>query len=130
MDLENLGANPEQIKQLISLLSALLPSDKPKTADVPEEEEEDISPIKTKKVRQNKKKSVNKFLNMPEANMHKDDIEIDKKLQKFPPTARNRPSNLVSITCRVCGKQEEIASVLASESRGRYKCNQCSTNPG
>lgn len=130
MDLENLGANPEQIKQLISLLSSLLPSENTKKTATAEDADEPNSAIKTKKVRQNKKKSVNKFLNMPEANMHKDDIEIDKKLQKFPPTARNRPSSLVSVTCRVCGKSEEIPTVLASESRGRYKCNQCSTNPG
>lgn len=129
MDLENLASNPEQIKQLISLLSSLLPKDQIGIVeqDTPEEQE---SVIRTKKVKQDKKRSVNKFLAMPESKMHKDDIEIDKKLQKYPPTARNRESALVDVTCRVCGKIEKIASVLASESRGRYKCNQCSTNPG
>jgi hypothetical protein len=129
MDLENLASNPEQIKQLISLLSSLLPKDQANVMeqDPPEEPE---SVIRTKKVKQDKKRHVNKFLAMPESKMHKDDVEIDKKLQKYPPTARNRESALVEVTCRVCGKTEEIASLLASESRGRYKCNQCSTSPG
>jgi hypothetical protein len=129
MDLENLAGNPEQIKQLIFLLSSMLPKDQANVADQdPPEEPESV--IKTKKVRQDKKRYVNKFLAMPESKMHKDDVEIDKKLQRFPPTARNRESTLVEVTCRVCGKTEEIASLLASESRGRYKCNQCSTSPG
>lgn len=129
MDLENLAGNPEQIKQLISLLSSLLPKDQANVIeqDPPEEPE---SVIRTKKVKQDKKRNVNKFLAMPESKMHKDDVEIDKKLQRYPPTARNRESTLAEVTCRVCGKTEEIASVLASESRGRYKCNQCSTSPG
>lgn len=129
MDLSKLTGNPEQIKQLISLLSALLPEDIEEEKPSTQKKKIKESPIKTKKAKRTDQ-TENKFLSMPEARMHKDDVEIDKKLQKYPPTARNRPSNMVEVTCRVCGKSEEIASVLASESRGRYKCNKCSSNPG
>jgi len=128
MDLNELAKNPDQIKALIGLLSSLLPDQQN-----PSEEEADDIPdnaIKTKKARQNKKKFVNKFLNMPEAKMHKEDTEIDKLLQVHPPTARQRDANLIDVTCRVCGKKETVAASLATESRGRYKCNTCSTNAG
>lgn len=128
MDLNELAKNPDQIKALINLLSSLLPSQ----SSQPEDDEGDVpeNAIKTKKAKQNKKTFVNKFLSMPEAKMHKEDTQIDKLLQVHPPTARQRDANLISVTCRVCGKQETVAASLASESRGRYKCNTCSTNAG
>lgn len=71
----------------------------------------------------------NKFLNMREAIMHKDDTEIDKKLNRIPPTQRSRRFQYVDVKCRVCGKTEKVTPGLA-ESRDRYKCNRCSASPG
>lgn len=76
-----------------------------------------------------KKKFINKFLNMREASMHKDDTLIDKKLNKVPPTQRTRNFEYVKVKCRVCGKEEKVIPALA-EARDRYKCNKCSTSPG
>jgi hypothetical protein len=127
MDLNDLSKNPEQIKNLITLLTALLPKD---DQAIEEDEQDNGSVIKSKKARQNKKKFVNKFSTMPEAQMHKEDIAIDKLLQVHPPTARQRPANMIDVRCRVCGKEETVPNSLATESRGRYKCNACSTNAG
>lgn len=127
MDLNDLAKNPEQIQALITLLSSLLPKDQ-ESDD--EDYNDDTHNIKTKKVKRDKKKSVNKFLSMPEAKMHKEDTAIDKLLQVHPPTARQRKAPLVKVQCRVCGKKETVAATLATESRGRYKCNTCSTTPG
>lgn len=125
MNLDDLAKNPEKIKDLIGLLSALLPKDSPEET---EEDDEDTMPVKSKKINI-KKKRVNKFLSMPECSMHKDDIEIDKKLQKYPPTARNRPVNFVDVRCRVCGKQDKVSENLV-DSTERYKCNNCARSPG
>lgn len=130
MNLEELSKNPERIKDLISLLSSLLPNDINNTADVSKEEEEpeEAMPIKSKKIN-TKKKRTNKFMDMPEAGMHKDDCEIDKKLQKYPPTLRNRPANFIDVRCRVCGRTEKVSDNLV-DSAERYKCNNCATSPG
>ena len=66
---------------------------------------------------------------MPECGMHKEDVEIDKKLQKYPPTARNRPVNFIDVRCRVCGKHDSVSENLV-DSAERYKCNNCSRSPG
>lgn len=127
MDLNDLAKNPEQIQALITLLSSLLP----KNQEIEDEDHDDNKHnIKTKKVKRDKTKSVNKFLTMPEAKMHKEDTAIDKLLQVHPPTVRQRKAQLVKVQCRVCGKKETVAATLATESRGRYKCNGCSTTPG
>jgi hypothetical protein len=126
MDLNDLAKNPEQIKNLIDILQALLPQEKPKPAE---------TKIKTKS-RQRKRavdnadSDINKFENMPEFRMHKDDIKIDKKLNQNPPTARVREFNLLDVVCRVCGKKESISPSLLFESPSRYKCNNCSTSAG
>lgn len=128
MDLNDLAKNPEQIQALISLLSSLLPK---KNEELDSEVEvENTHNIKTKKVKNSKKNFVNKFLSMPESKMHKEDTAIDKLLQVYPPTERQRKTPLIKVQCRVCGKKETVATTLATESRGRYKCNVCSTTPG
>ncbi len=125
MDLNELSNNPEQIKQLIGLLQSLLPS-------------EDLSNNKTKKPtrtrktkkeksKQNDKLVNNKFLEMAEANMHKDDLAIDKKLAKFPPTPRSRKFISIEVRCRSCGKTEQVNAVLVHD-KDRYKCNRCSAS--
>lgn len=131
MDLNNLTQNPEQLKQLIAALQALLPQATTDTTIDQEDDEPEIeSPIKTKNSRQRAKKATtNKFLSMPEINMHKEDAEIDKKLAKHPPVARAREFEPVNVVCRVCGKSEIVNPSLV-ESTSRYKCNKCSTSAG
>lgn len=123
LDLNDLSKDPEKLTQLISLLSSLLPKED-------SEEDEDSSPIKSKSTKMKTgKKRQNKFIDMPEKNMHKEDVEIDKKLQKNPPTPRNREVSNIEVACRICGKKEKISSGLV-DSIERYKCNNCSTSAG
>jgi hypothetical protein len=75
------------------------------------------------------RKTTNKFEKMAEFNMCKEDVEIDKKIRKPLPSARNRPFDLVKVQCRICGKKEKVAPSLV-ESHDRYKCNKCSTGAG
>jgi hypothetical protein len=119
MDLNKLSKDPKKIQELITLLSSLLPDD-----------DHTNDPIKdTAKKINTKKKRTNKFSDMPEASMHKEDIEIDKKLWKHAPTIRNRPVDFVDVKCRVCGKTETISTNMI-DSGDRYKCNNCSTSAG
>jgi hypothetical protein len=129
----NLGdLDPNQINQLIGLLQQMLPKS---------EDESKKSKSKTK-VKEQKFKTVtkskrivdqereNKFLSMPERNMHKSDSVIDKKLNKLPPTPRSRKFSLINVTCRICGKTDEVSPKLLPESADRYKCNNCSSTQG
>lgn len=132
-------------KQLIGLLQQLVQKTAQDTSvnnsritdeDEDEDSEEEFEVRKTRKKvsdssskPKKKKKFVNKFLKMREASMHKDDTEIDKKLNKVPPTQRSRNFEYVKVKCRVCGKEEKVIPALA-EARDRYKCNKCSTSPG
>lgn len=131
------NTNSKDIKKLIALLQVL--------ADASEDEpEQDESEEKPKKVARSKKstvtkttgrkdkkesKFVNKFLDMPEKDMHKDDANVDKKLNVHPPVARSRDFDPVQVVCRVCNKTEMIPPSLV-ESVSRYKCNNCAKNPG
>lgn len=128
-------------KQLLGLLQQLVQKTASTTNstadDEPDEDDEDVSPkpkgrkriADNTKPRKKKRKFVNKFLQMREASMHKEDTEIDKKLSKVPPTQRSRQFEYVQVRCRVCGKEEKVIPALA-EARDRYKCNKCSTSPG
>jgi hypothetical protein len=128
MDLGKLQEDPEKLKQLISLLSSLLPDDKEEESTKTKKKKSD--PIKNNSRKLNTKSTrENRFLDMPEAGMHKEDCLIDKKLQKYPPTLRNRPISFVTVKCRVCGKSEEISENMV-DSTDRYKCNNCSTSAG
>jgi hypothetical protein len=128
--------SPEQIQAMISMLQAMLPQ----TETVSKKKGDVIhsSPAKkTKKLlsstsTRNKNKSVrtNKFVDMPEKAMHKEDVAIDKKLSVRPPVPRARSFKLVKVVCRVCGKREEVSPGLIHESIDRYKCNKCSTSSG
>jgi hypothetical protein len=145
MDPKDLLNNPEQIKNLIAVLQSLLPSDantqkETEQNDQEETDEEDgrTHKIKTKTRRRvgdnsksgKPKKSKNKFEQMNEFNMHKDDTSIDKVLSKHPPVARMREFDPVSVVCRVCGKKEIVSPGLVFEGASRYKCNNCSTQAG
>jgi hypothetical protein len=112
---------PDQIKQMIQMLSNMLPQD--------DAEEHENSVIKSKSIN-TKKKRVNKFDSMAEKNMHKADSEIDKKLSVQPLVPRNRSYVPVDVTCRVCGKKDQVNPGLISDSVERYKCNKCSSMAG
>lgn len=131
MDLNELGKNPEQIKQLIALLQNLLPSENVDNGTVEDMGPENSSHIRSKTIGKNDKRpaSENKFLRMPEMNMHKEDAVLDKQLCKHPPVARAREYEPVNVRCRVCGKIEIVNPSLI-ESVVRYKCNKCATSAG
>lgn len=121
-----MALDKDDIKQLIAILQKGLVDDQ---VDTPE-------PQTQRKRRTNKssnttteKKFVNQFDNMTESKMHKDDIEIDRKLNRLPPTQRSRNYKPLMVTCRVCGKQESLNPALV-ESVERHKCNKCSTSAG
>jgi hypothetical protein len=116
--------NPEQIKQLIAALQMLLPKGEA------EEEPMQDSKIRTKTSRSTNKVGKNLFSDMPEKNMHKADIEIDKKLNVHPPTVRNRKFQFVDVVCRTCGKKEKVSPAIVPESVDRYRCNKCSSSAG
>lgn len=129
MDINKLKNNPEQIEALITLLQSLLPDSEDQS------EPDNVEPKKTtqrsKNVHRQKKTEprVNKFKSMPEFRMHKEDVEIDKKLAVNPRTPRERPISVVIMTCRVCGRKEETNAGLVI-SPDRYKCNNCSGKAG
>ena len=139
MDLEDIKNNPDQIKLLISVLSSLLPQDsespspkitkkRSKNNKTPMVVEEPVSKIRTARGKA-KGSGINKFDTMSERNAHKEDILIDKKLSKFPPTERSRQFEYATIQCRCCGKKEKVNPVLVAD-RDRYKCNKCSISAG
>lgn len=133
MDLNDLAKNPEQIKNLIQALQSLLPKDSDANKDhedASKDDDEFTAPLRTKGSRRKMTKSKNKFVDMPEMNMHKEDVEIDKKLAKHPPVSRSRDFEMLDVVCRVCGKKETISPALLFDAPDRYKCNDCSTSAG
>lgn len=122
-----MGLDQDDIKALIAILQKGL-VDEDVVEAIPEQEfiQKQISPKTKPKKKQTTK---NLFEQMSEYRMHKDDIAIDKKLNKFPPSQRSRNYKPVKVKCRVCGKEEKISPSLV-ESVERYKCNKCSTSAG
>lgn len=122
-----MALDKDDIKQLIAILQKGL-SDDP----VEDQEYEEPAPKQKKspkKSTKQKRKKANLFENMTEATMHKDDVEIDRRLRKFPPTQRSRSYRPLKVRCRVCGREEGVNPSLV-ESVDRYKCNKCSTSAG
>lgn len=140
--------DPEQVKQLISLLQSMLessstgtPSVESNTTDRKKVNVDQEAPQSTIKTRTRRKvsggknesanqQSKNKFESMSEFGMHKEDAAVDKKLCKAPPVARLRDFEFIDVKCRVCGKTENVAPSLVFDSPSRYKCNNCSTQSG
>ena len=119
--------SPNQIKQMINMLKQMLPEETNDTA--PEVEvNKDESPIRT--VNKKPKQTTNKFDEMMEAHLHKADTEIDKKLAKYGPTPRLRKFTPLKVSCRVCGKKEEVNPNVLTDTPERYKCNDCSRRAG
>jgi len=115
----------DDIKQLIAILQKGLSDD----SDLDVEEDIEINTPTKNKTKTKKKKNNNKFDSMSEFRMHKDDVEIDKKLKVQPTTKRIRTYQPIKVKCRVCGKEESVNPALV-DSRERYKCNKCCSSPG
>lgn len=122
------------LKQLISILQKMIVDND--TDDEQEEQPPKTIPapkkptaLKTRSKKVADTEHFNKFSDMPEKNMHKEDTLIDKKLNVNGPTPRSRSFNFVDVVCRVCGKKESVNPVLI-DSVSRYKCNSCSTSSG
>ena len=127
----------ETIEQIVDLLRSLVDD---------ETEDEEIKPAKkrtakkkatskkvstgrARKTARTKTTSTNKFDSMPERNMFRDDVAIDRKLNVQPPSPRTRQYSTIDVTCRSCGKSETINPSLVHDTT-RYKCNTCSQAGG
>ena len=125
----------DDIKQLIAILQKGLANedDKPKskTNNKVKKEPKLKTPPKLKRGRVGGNSNVeNQFLSMGIHNLHKEDTFIDKLLAKGPPTPRTRNFKPITVTCRSCGKKENINPVLLYETPDRYKCNSCASSAG
>jgi len=123
----------DDIKQLIAILQKGLISEnhnEPIKESTTPKQQKKKSPLKNKRVKIVESDSDNKFLTMGVKDLHKDDTEIDKALQKFPPTPRMRKFKPIDVVCRSCGKREKVSPLLVHESSDRYKCNKCSSSAG
>jgi hypothetical protein len=121
-----MGLDNDDIKALIAILQKGLTSDD----DVPVKPKKKQNQSKRKNKSVNDNDGTNLFDSMPDRNLHKEDIEFDKAVRKFPPPPRNRSFKPVSVVCRSCGKKEQVNPVLIHDSVDRYKCNKCSSNAG
>ena len=83
MDINKLKQDPEKIKQLIDLLGSLL-NEEDEVAEVPKKKRVAKKTTRRKKTTNKQPESKNKFLDMPEMHMHKEDNKIDQQLQKLP----------------------------------------------
>jgi hypothetical protein len=122
--------SPQQIQQMIQLLQSMLPESSFDQTDDTDEVEtvKKQKPAIKPKAKKVKKERENKFDEMNEKFMHKEDIAIDRKLITQPPVPRARKFKMADTMCRVCGKKEKVNPVLITESG--YKCNKCSGSPG
>lgn len=95
-----------------------------------DQEEAFDDPIQTAGTIDTKKERPNQFLSMKfntrEQRELKKDAKIDEILLKnHEPVAKERETaQFVSVTCSVCGKQEQVSSTLIHNSK-RYRCNNC-----
>lgn len=127
----------ETIEQIVDLLRSLV-DDEPETEEVKPAKKKAAkkkttrkksSTARTKKTATTKTTSGNKFDSMPERNMFRDDVAIDKKLNVQPPSPRTRQYSTINVTCRSCGKAESLNPALVHDAT-RYKCNTCSQAGG
>lgn len=121
---------PEQIHQMIGMLKSMLPNHQSQDEDNSQEKIVSDTPIKNRPSKKISGTFSNKFDQMMEAKLHKEDTEIDKALSVYGPTPRQRKFEPVKVLCRLCGKSEMVNPAVLSESKDRYKCNACSRSPG
>ena len=131
MDPKELLNDPQKIKDIISVLQALLPKDDDSNDSTPTSKPKKATKAKrTKKQKEPEQpQSTNKFLAMQEMYMFKDDAAIDKKLSKNPPIPRTRHFEPITVKCRICGRAEQVNPGLVYDP-SRYKCNNCSIAQG
>lgn len=130
---EDILQNPEQLKKFIAALSSLLPPEENNIAEKPKARKTRTTRKTTKKITSKTRTSEekhNKFLDMAESNMFKEDPRVAKKLYNQPPMKRRSKKAKLSVTCRICGKREEISSSLLYGDKDRYKCNKCCGSAG
>lgn len=72
----------------------------------------------------------NKFDEMSEAVMHKEDSKVDKLLNRRDPIARVRPGTLIKVVCKKCKAEETVSNKLLNSESSGYKCNRCSGTEG
>lgn len=123
----------DDIKQLIAILQRGLTQN---DSDTEEEEDRPVKKTRAKKTpsrgakkKAAKPKRVNMFDQMAESRMHKEDVVIDKKIRRGTPTLRRDTFKPLRVSCRVCGRTEEIDPSII-EGIDRYKCNKCAISPG
>ena len=125
-----MGLDKEDIKQLIAILQRGLADDLSESSPPePKQQKKHSITKKIKKTKPSKPTRENKFLEMPEMNMHKDDCLFDQKVIVSPPTPRRSPFVPISVRCRICGKTESVDPSII-ETPDRYKCNKCSSSAG
>jgi len=127
----------ETIEQIVDLLRSLV-DDEPETEEVKPAKKRQTkkktirkksSTARNRKTTSTKTTSINKFDSMPERNMFRDDVAIDKKLSVQPPSPRTRSYTTINVTCRSCGKSYSLNPALVHDAT-RYKCNTCSQAGG
>jgi hypothetical protein len=137
--MDNPNLDPQQIQQMIQLLQAMLPTagSSPTTSEGTSDSASSTKRKPRKKTANTathhikaKPERENKFDQMAELHMHREDIAVDKKLAIQPPVPRARKFRMLKATCRVCGRTEDINPVLITDSIDRYKCNKCSAGAG
>lgn len=121
-----------QIKQMIGMLKAMLPEDEAKAETTVQTAPKATKavPIKNAGPDYRNNQHYNKFEDMAEKNMYKQDTEIQKKLSQYDPVPRTRQAQMVDAKCRMCGKTETVSAQLLHEGAARYKCNDCSRGSG
>jgi len=124
--------SPAQIKQMIGMLKAMLPEDATavKGTKEPQQTVNKSVPIKNAGPAYRSNQHYNKFEDMAEKEMYKQDTEIQKKLSQYDPVPRTRQATMVDAICRICGKTETISAQLLHEGAERYKCNDCARGSG
>jgi len=130
---EDILQNPEQLKKFIAALSSLLPPEENNVPEKPKAKKTRTTKKTTRKTTNKTRTSEerhNKFLDMAENNMFKEDPKVAKKLYNQPPMRRRSKKAKLSVTCRICGKREEISSSLLYGDKDRYKCNKCCGSAG
>lgn len=119
----------EDIMALIAILKKGLDEEAPEVQAKPTKKKK-TEPTKKKRGRVSAENSDNKFLSMGFDKLHKEDTAIDKILAKSPRAPRRKKFTYLNVTCRSCGKKEQISPSLLYETPDRYKCNTCSTSAG
>jgi hypothetical protein len=133
---DDLMKNPEQLKQMIGLLSSMLEqiesndTEEDASGSKSQKQKPPINKInKSKKIKKTER-TINKFDAMPESSMYRENKEIAKKLYSKPPIERRPKKDLVQARCRLCGKLEKVSPSLVIGGADRYKCNKCSSSAG